>query len=332
VFIGLVDFKTLLKKTPILFGLLLLGLSPYLYLPIRSAQNPPLDWGNPETLRQFFFHVSAAQYRNLMFSASSAHLLGQLNQFRMAIVNEFTIVGSFLGIIGIMSFIALKKEQPKKLLGEFLLLILIFLADLIYTINFYILDGQPFYIPSYLIFALFIGSGIAFLLDLTGTLFSFKKAVIFPISALLCLGLPLYALTRHYSYVDLSDFYEASEYGESAFQNLEYNALVFTSYDGPTFVLWYFQHVVTKRKDVTIISMPLLRYEWYLENIKISSPQLNILEPQANRSLVAQLVAANLANHPVYFFFPEEPPSFLQKYKLLKAGPLHRVLPSSAGE
>ena len=34
---------------PISAGAFALGLLPYLYLPIRSRQDPPLDWGNPET-------------------------------------------------------------------------------------------------------------------------------------------------------------------------------------------------------------------------------------------------------------------------------------------
>ena len=37
------------------------GLLPYLYLPLRSRANPPLDWGNPETLDGVLAVVHAAR-------------------------------------------------------------------------------------------------------------------------------------------------------------------------------------------------------------------------------------------------------------------------------
>ena len=39
------------------------GLSVYLYLPIRSMADPPMDWGNPETWPAFYDVVTRAQYQ-----------------------------------------------------------------------------------------------------------------------------------------------------------------------------------------------------------------------------------------------------------------------------
>jgi hypothetical protein len=41
---------------------LLLGLLPILYLPLRSAAEPYLDWGNPETPRALWNHLAMRQY------------------------------------------------------------------------------------------------------------------------------------------------------------------------------------------------------------------------------------------------------------------------------
>ena len=38
-------------------GWFALGLIPYVYLPLRSLANPPLDWANPETLNGFLDSV-----------------------------------------------------------------------------------------------------------------------------------------------------------------------------------------------------------------------------------------------------------------------------------
>ncbi|MER3458688.1 MAG: hypothetical protein C4309_08760, partial [Chloroflexota bacterium] len=38
---------------------LALGLLPYAYLPIRAAQNPLLNWDNPQDLTRFWWHLIA---------------------------------------------------------------------------------------------------------------------------------------------------------------------------------------------------------------------------------------------------------------------------------
>jgi tetratricopeptide (TPR) repeat protein len=56
--------RTLREPRALLAGLLglALGLLPFLYLPIRSATNPFLDWGDPQTPSRFLDHVLLRQY------------------------------------------------------------------------------------------------------------------------------------------------------------------------------------------------------------------------------------------------------------------------------
>lgn len=45
--------------------LALTAVTIFLYLPIRSASNPPVDWGDPETVRSFFAHILRADYEGV---------------------------------------------------------------------------------------------------------------------------------------------------------------------------------------------------------------------------------------------------------------------------
>jgi uncharacterized membrane protein YagU involved in acid resistance len=219
-FVLLIDPKPFIKRLPMLLGLFILGLTPYIYLPLRSAQDPPLDWGNPETFRQFIWLVSAAQYRPLMFSKTLPEVLDELNRYKVAILNEFTIIGFFLRALGCFSLIAEVKERRQETLPLLLLLTLIFLTDIVYTVNYRIPDNPPFYIPSYLIFSIWIGLGMEFLLDTFKQLRIWRRGMIYG-AAILSLVLPMYELVRHYPHVDLSDFREAYQFGEDAFKVLD---------------------------------------------------------------------------------------------------------------
>ncbi len=44
---------------------LVLGLSIYALVPLRAARNPPVNWGNPSTLRQFVWLVTREGYNNV---------------------------------------------------------------------------------------------------------------------------------------------------------------------------------------------------------------------------------------------------------------------------
>jgi len=62
------DFRTFLVRLIRIAPAFLLPLSLYLYLPVRSLQNPAMDWGNPETLQNFFWHLTNRQVRGRMLT------------------------------------------------------------------------------------------------------------------------------------------------------------------------------------------------------------------------------------------------------------------------
>ncbi len=53
----------------------LVGLSVYLYLPVRSLAEPSIDWGNPETLKSFLYQVTDRKDAETHFSYFRKNLL-----------------------------------------------------------------------------------------------------------------------------------------------------------------------------------------------------------------------------------------------------------------
>jgi hypothetical protein len=79
----------------------LAGLSVYLYLPIRAAQHPILNWGDPETLQRFWYHVSGKQYRG---TGGAYHGLGyHLKVLGTQLLRQLTPIGFLVAFAGLIA-------------------------------------------------------------------------------------------------------------------------------------------------------------------------------------------------------------------------------------
>lgn len=78
-----------------------LGLLPYLWLPLRASANPFFNWGNPETLWAFWRHVTGAQYRIWMFTNPDT-FPQQTTYFFSNLSAETVFVGLGLVLLGIL--------------------------------------------------------------------------------------------------------------------------------------------------------------------------------------------------------------------------------------
>jgi len=133
-------------------GLLLLGLSVYLFIPLRW---PALNHGARMGLRQFAAYVTGGQFHGAL------QLSGWRDSTRWAIVGRlmqqpFGWVG--LGLAG-MGVVELAARQRRALA----LTSVTFLTFAFYGLVYYVPDISVFLLPAHLILALWIGIGIALL-------------------------------------------------------------------------------------------------------------------------------------------------------------------------
>lgn len=89
-----------LRRLPGLIPGFLVGLLPYLWLPLRAAADPRFNWSNPESLWALERHLSGAQYGVWIFTNPQSFAL-QSGFIFPTLAEEFLWVGLLIALVGI---------------------------------------------------------------------------------------------------------------------------------------------------------------------------------------------------------------------------------------
>lgn len=271
-----------------------LPLTLYLVLPLRSRLDPPLDWGNPETLRQLAWVVSGAQYRFRMFRDDFPEVLRRaVEAVTEGLPDAFGWSALPLALLGVaVLFIRGRRLLPA--------LVALYLLPLAWAVNYSIPDPEAYHLPSLLACAGAIGTGAGWLLQRGFTGRSRLERSLALLGFGLALTQPLLRLPDTWRRNDLSADREALRYARTAIGNLPERALVLSEGDGRTFALWY-EQVRQGRFDAIVIYRPLLQWAWCLENLRRLHPDLvlpdSIRKPEA---MERALLVEALGRRPVY--------------------------------
>lgn len=267
------------KKAFLAGALLLLGASVYLYLPLRAAQNPTLNWGDPRTLEKLIWHVTGKQYRVNLFSSSLDHILGQAAYFGQLWLRQFTLVGALLSLIGLG-----RLWQRGRHFLIFTLLIVSF--DVLYAVNYDIAeDIEAYYLPTFLVTAFWLGLGAAQVLAWAAD----KSPGSLAVATVLLVLSPLAPLWANYHVNDKSDYYIAYDYATNTLKHIEPGGLLLTRDWQLYSPLLYLQHVEGMRPDVAVIDTELLRRSWYYLYLQEQYPSLMAASRAGVEDFLAQL-------------------------------------------
>ncbi len=286
------------RSIPVISGLFLLGLTPFLYLPIRSLANPILDFGNPENLTNFLAHITRQQYGELGKTVQSlGPFLKQLFYFLRVLLQQIPGYILLLGLIGLPSLF----KGNKRWFYTTLLLFLSVIFGTTYFLNyktqaevFYF--GSKFYIPAYIVLAIWMGYGIEHLLL---TLKRWRRTSVVWVGILILL-LPLIPLKRNYFQNDKSRNYINYDYGLNLLETKKKNAIIITRGDNSIFPMLYLQQIEKRRQDIMFLHLPLLNQNWYLNRLKENYPDLKI--DKAHPTL-EKIIQDNLNEYPIYTVF-----------------------------
>jgi hypothetical protein len=240
-----------------------LGLSVYLYLPIRSFSNPVLAWGNIQSASGSASSVFALEsLKNLNF-----HFLSNMGEKILALANLFydqlTWPCFLISLLG-MLFLA---KRGRKILIFLLLLIVGNCASVIFVTTEFIStnpDLHGYLLYSLLSLALMYGLATVFVIDGIRD----RISIIGYLSFVAFLLISLIPLSKHVTYANLSGNRMAYNYGHDTIDHLDSNSVLLVDNVNLGFILRELQHAEGIRKDVKVIEGGLLSFDWYADQKK----------------------------------------------------------------
>ncbi len=231
-------------------GAALAGLLPYLYLPLRSRQDPTLDWGDPETPERFWAVLTRSGYWDRRFVESWSDL-------PVVIVDWAQSLGAELGGIGLLlvplGWIGYRRRWPVGFLAAVVLANVAVVASHGSRQDLFI--WHRYYLPAYAALILLAGLGAAWLRPRLGRF------------ALGLLLLPLGLVFLRFGDFDRSRFQIADDFSRTLLESLPPNSYLAAQDDSILFVLLYLTEVEHLRPDVDLLqlgiddALPELRFD-----------------------------------------------------------------------
>jgi len=251
----------------------LLGLLPYIYLPVRASQNPVLTWGDPDTVGKFLHHILRRDYGTFSFGAGAKpnpFNFDVLNFYFSSLFSHFAAVGSLLAFVGLIFSFKEKKGFFYLLLAYlFLGAIFVFLSRLPIVGN---IDAQGaierFFLASEVILAIWIGLGLAKIIE--------KLPKILKLTQIPLAFLFLIPLLFNFQKTNQSQNFIYEDFGTKTFEILPQDSVVFVFGDRLSMIAKYLQIVKTERPDLKIINITFLTDDWYKTYIRKHYPDLPI--------------------------------------------------------
>ena len=197
--------------------------------------------------------------------------------------NVFFALPLILGILGIMWQWNRGKEGKQQLWIVFMLFFMTGLAIVLYLNQ---TPGQPrerdyAYAGSFYAFAIWIGLGVAGIVDIVKRYTNKESVLTNGIIAVVCLLVPIQMVSQTWDDHDRSGRYACRDFGQNYLNTLPDDGcpIIFTCGDNDTFPLWYNQEVEEERTDARVCNLSYLQTDWYIDQMRrpaYDSPSLPI--------------------------------------------------------
>jgi hypothetical protein len=286
---------------------LLAGLSPYLYLPLRYRAGPAFNYAghydatgtfiplNLQTAGDLWWLISGRAFTGQMLAYGGTELWREVGSFGVELWRAFFAIGIGPGLLGVA--VLLRRDWR---LG--LMLLLMFACNAGFYIDYRAADKVTMFLPTYLVWALWLGIGYQWLLGWMrgGNDADAQKWGTWLLRSAM-IGAVLVAMAWNWRLVNLSDDWSARAHGEEILRQVEPDALVLGWWDTVP-VTEYLQLVEGQRPDVQAINRFLITYD----------DMRDLIEREVTRRAV---------------YIDSLPADLLQVMEAESAGPLYRLRP-----
>lgn len=316
----------------------------YLYLPLRAAANPPLNWGDPSNLERFFWMLRGGDYASVHAGGDGGWIEAirsgglywipwwgrQVLPDRLGAGTIATAtVGFVLAFGGAIGCALMMKRRPA--LGAGLLVSLF--ATILFPILYPIPDLDAYLLPALPAVALGWGQ-LATLALRPAPGMRVLRGLKYAVAALPGL-LSVAMFFGHLPAVSKSWDFGPQRWSTAALEALPENALIITRQgaDSEIYALWYAQMAEGKRPDVTAFGSGFIFSGWYQKFFDVESrPQIPVFVVQRppgtkaefDIALIGGVVIPNLPHRRVFITYLDP---IIEKH--LNPKPVAELLPES---
>jgi len=294
---------------PVGLGLVLVaivGLTPYLYLPLRAASNPPLDYVRDyyavdlRTLGGVWWMVTGQAYRFFAFGYDVPGYLREIGYIGQLLWRNFTGLGIALGLLG-LGTLAVRRHWAVVPTAW------VFFSTVLFFAGYGVADKDTMLLPAYLTWSLWLSMGALVAHEWAGRLGRrLQIGMGYPQSAVLAamVVLALACTALNWPKVDMSRAVAAEQRARDTLKVVRPNALVRGGWSTAV-VLEYLQQVEGLRPDVFVFNESRYQVAEYYRLWRAKVPyedaigQINALENEFIRQASAQRPVYDLKYDPV---------------------------------
>ncbi len=265
----------------------------YIYLPMRAAQFPPINEGEPTNWQALMDVLSRKQYLKPPLGARQASLVGQFANYWQYFSWQFArdwgafaqIATGLFTVLGLGGLVALFKSDRRAGLAAAAMLLTLTVA-LVFYLNFKygysIYPNEPnlvrevrerdyFFMGSFAYFGVLVAVGVgAAMRSVVDYLKQVNEGIPERTAWVTASSIALVAfipLLGNRVTASRANEYLARDVAIDLLQSVEPYGILITAGDNDTFPLWYAQEVEGVRRDVTLANLSLMNTKWHLRQI-----------------------------------------------------------------